>query len=77
MGGWAVTKQLLPNLQLGAEIYFQMVDSQDTRASSGVGLGARYDVDDHDHLMASFGPGIQNAAETNRYTWYAALLVTF
>jgi len=28
-------------------------------------------------LMASAGPGIQNAAEADRYTWYAALLVTF
>jgi len=26
--------------------------------------------------MASFGPGIQNAAETNRYTRYAAVLLT-
>jgi hypothetical protein len=27
--------------------------------------------------MASGGPGIQNANETNRYSWYGALLVTF
>ncbi len=77
LGGWAVTWQVLPRLQLGAELYYQTADSQETRASTGVGLGARYDIDDHYHLMASIGPGIQNAAETNRYTWYAALLVTF
>jgi hypothetical protein len=77
LAGWALTLQALPRLQLGAELYYQTADSQDAHASTGVGVGARYDVDDHYHLMASFGPGIQNAAETNRYTWYAALLVTF
>ena len=39
--------------------------------------GARYDLNDNYHVMASIGPGIQNAAETNQYTWYAALLFTF
>ena len=29
------------------------------------------------HLMGTVGPGIQNANETNRYSWYAAMLVTF
>jgi hypothetical protein len=77
LAGWAVVRQILPKLQLGAELYYRTADSQVAHASAGIGVGARYDVDDHYHWMASFGPGIENAAEANRYTWYAALLVTF
>ena len=29
------------------------------------------------HLLAYAGPGLQNAAETARYSWYASLLFTF
>jgi hypothetical protein len=75
--GWAVTRQVLANLQLGVELYHQTPDSRSTRTTTGVGLGARYDLTEHYHLMASIGPGIQNAADTNQYSWYAAVLTTF
>jgi hypothetical protein len=75
--GWALTRQVLPNLQLGAEIYHQSADTKDRRASTGIGAGLRYDISDTYHVLASFGPNIQNAAETNRYIWYSALLFTF
>jgi hypothetical protein len=29
------------------------------------------------HLFASFGPGIRNATEINRYSWDAALEIKF
>ena len=47
------------------------------RATTGLGAGLVYDVNEHFHLMASGGPGIQNAAEADRYSWYVALLSTF
>jgi hypothetical protein len=31
----------------------------------------------HLHLMGSMGLGLHNAAQSNLYTWYAALLVTY
>jgi len=74
--GWVVTRQVMPALNLGVEVYHQGADTKGGKASTGVGVGAIYDLNDNYHLMASFGPGIQNAAETNRYTWYAALLFT-
>jgi Putative MetA-pathway of phenol degradation len=77
LAGWAVTRQVLPDLQLGVEIYHQTPDSLSTRATTGVGLAARYDVSEHLHLIGSIGPGIQNAADTNQYSWYAAVLTTF
>jgi hypothetical protein len=75
--GWALTRQVLPNLQLGAEIYHQTPDTRGGKAATGIGAGLRYDLNDHYHLLADLGPGIQNAAQTNRYSWYSALLVTF
>ena len=75
--GWAFTKQILPNLQIGAELYHQTADTIGGRATTGIGAGVIYDLSDHYHLMASFGPGIQNAIDTNQYSWYTALLFTF
>lgn len=74
--GWAVTRQIRPGLQLGVEIYHQTADTVGGRASTGIGAGALYDVSERLHLLASFGPGIQNAGETDRISWYAAMLFT-
>ncbi|HEY2034180.1 MAG TPA: transporter [Rhizomicrobium sp.] len=75
--GWVLTRQVLPELNIGAEIYHQTADTRGGKATTGVGIGAVYDLSINYHLMASWGPGIQNAAETNRYSWYAALQMTF
>jgi hypothetical protein len=77
MAGWALVRQVLPKLQLGVELFHQTADTRGGRATTGLGAGARYDLSDNYHLMASIGPGIENAAETNQYSWYAALLFTF
>jgi hypothetical protein len=75
--GWALARQVLPELQIGAEVYHQTADTRGGRASTGLGAGVIYDIGDHYHLMASFGPGIQNAGDTDRRSWYTALLFTF
>jgi len=75
--GWALTRKVLPTLTLGAEIYHQTADTKGGKDATGVGIGAVYDLSINYHLMASIGPGIQNAPETNRYSWYVALLTTF
>jgi len=75
--GWAATYQIVPNFQIGAEVYHQSAATKGGKASTGLGIGATWDLSDNLHLMASAGPGIQNAAETDRTTWYTALLVTF
>jgi hypothetical protein len=77
LAGWALTRQVLPDLQLGAEIVHQSADTKGGRASTGIGAGLRYDINDAYHLLAYAGPGLQNAAETARYTWYASILFTF
>jgi hypothetical protein len=77
LAGWVLTRQVLPNLQLGVEIYHQTADTKGGHASSGLGGGLLYDLNDNYHLLASIGPGIQNAAETNRASWYVAMLFTY
>ena len=75
--GWALTRQVADRLQIGAEIHHETADTKDGRASTGLGLGATYALDDNFHVMASVGPGIQNAAETGQVSWYTSLLLPF
>ena len=75
--GLVLTRRITPELQLGLEIYHQTPDQKGARQTTGVGLGAIYDVNEHYHLMASAGPGIQNPSATNRASWYVALLFTY
>lgn len=74
---WALTRQVLPHLQLGLEVYHQTADARDARGNTGLGIGAKYDVSENIHLLASIGPGLQHTAETNQYSWYTSLLLTF
>jgi hypothetical protein len=75
--GVVVTRKIASGLQLGIEFYHQGPAQKSAKQSSGVGLGAIYDLSEHYHLMASAGPGIQNAETTNQASWYAALLFTY
>jgi len=75
--GWVLTRNVTTALHLGAEIYHQTADTRGGRDTTGIGVGATYDLSENYHLMASFGPGIQNAAETNRTSLYTALQFTF
>ncbi len=75
--GGVLTFQLLPKLQVGAEISHQTPDTKGARPTTGLGFGVHYDLTDNYHLVAYVGPGLQNAAITNRYSWYAAMLLTF
>jgi hypothetical protein len=75
--GWVLTRKLTEALQLGTEVYYQSADFRGGKAFTGLGAGFTYDLNEHFHLMGSIGPGLQNAAQANLYTWYAALLVTY
>ena len=77
LAGWALTRQVLPNLRIGAEIVHQGADSKGGRPSTGAGAGLIYDMNEHVHVLAYAGPGLQNAAETARTSWYSSVLFTF
>ena len=72
-----MTRQLLPTLQLGIELVHQTADTREGRASTSAGVGIKIDLDDHLHLLAYLGPGLQNVAPNARYSWYTSVLITF
>lgn len=74
--GWALSRRVLPDLLIGAEIVHQGADTKGGRASSGVGGGLIYDISENVHLLAYAGPGLQNTAETARFNWYSSILFT-
>ena len=76
LGGWAISRQVVPNLQLGAEFVHQGADVRGGRSSTQVGFGAKCDVNATFHLLAYAGPSLQNIAQGDRYAWYASLLIT-
>jgi hypothetical protein len=75
--GWAVQYQIKQNFSLGAEIFHQTAQTRAGKGQTGIDVGAIYDLSDHYHLMFAIGPGIQNAATTDRFSYYASLQCTF
>ncbi len=77
VAGWAFTRQVTPNLQLGAELFHETADIEGGRASTLLGLGATYDINDTVHFLVWGGAGLQNTAETGDGAWYTSVLFTF
>ena len=75
--GGVVTYQLLPKLQIGAELFHQTAASGGIPATTSVGVGWRYDLNDNYHLLGYASRGIENTNETNQVSWYASVLFTF
>ena len=71
--GAALTRQIFPKLNLGVEIFHQTADTIDGLDSTGANLGFIFDFTEQLHLVASVGGGLQNAKQTNQYSYYAAL----
>ena len=77
LGGVAVTREILDGFRLGLEVFHQGADSLGGRVSTALGGGATWDIDQHHHLLAYWGPGLQNISATGRANAYMALLFTF
>jgi hypothetical protein len=75
--GAVLTYQLMPRLQIGAELFHQTAQSQVTPASTSVGVGGRYDLSKNCHLLGYVRRGVENVDQTDRYSWYASVLFTF
>ena len=75
--GAVLTYQVLPKLQLGTEFFYQTADAFGTPATSTIGVGLRYDLNDNYHLLGYVRRAIENTDETDQYSWYAAVLFTF
>jgi hypothetical protein len=77
MLAWAVTRQVRDGLQLGGEAWHQSADIHDGHGSTGVDVGATWDMSEHFQLLASVGPGLQHTGQSGRVNWYASILSTF
>ena len=75
--GLVVTRQVSDRLMLGAEIYHQSSEAAAARPFTGLNAGAIYRLAAHWSLLASVGPGIQNARQQGRYAFYTALEAQF
>ncbi len=75
--GAVVTRQISPNLQVGLELFHQTADTRGGEATTSAGIGFRYDLNEHFHLLGYLGRGIQNVDATDRFNWYTSVLFTF
>jgi hypothetical protein len=75
--GLAVTRQVLPKLQIGMEVFHQTPDTQSAVTTTSLGVGVRYDLTDNFHLLGYLGRTLQNVDQTDRLNWYTSVLFTF
>lgn len=77
LGGAALTREVANGLRLGLELFHQGADQAGGRVSTALGGGLTYDLDDNHHLLAYWGPGLENIHEAGRSNAYLAMLLTF
>jgi hypothetical protein len=73
LSGIVLQRAVGERLSIGAEVYHQTPSMVDARPFTGVNVGLTYRLIEHWSLLASGGPGVQNAAEGGRYAFYVAL----
>jgi len=79
--GWLLQRQVTKQLAIGAELFHQtatvMFGGNNTgKATTGFNIGAIYDFDENHHLLVSIGTGLQNASQTNLFSWYVGYQIT-
>ncbi len=77
LSGVTLARALSDRLTLGAEVYHQTAETRDGRDFTGLNVGAIYKIAKHWSLLASTGPGVQNAREQGQYDFYFALEATY
>ena len=75
-GGIAVTRDVAPRLNIGAETYFESRSEVGGKFLAGAGLGLEYELTDHWALLASGGPILNHRSENGKYHFYLSLAFT-
>jgi len=75
--GWLLQRQVTDHLVLGGELFHETADTVDGVDSTGFNLGGVYDFSPQHHLLFSAGTGIQDASETNTFSYYLGYQYTF
>ena len=55
----------------------ETITADGVKESTGFNVGMVYDLSEHWHLLSSVGTGLQNRNETNQFSYYAAVQLTF
>jgi hypothetical protein len=75
--GAVLTRQVSDTLQLGVEVFHQTPNVPGGAPTTSLGIGARYDLSENLHLLGCLNRTVQNAQQTDQFTWYASVLFTF
>ena len=85
--GWAILRKFGEDWTLGGEIFHQTADltgvpvdggtGTSARASTGFNLGGYYNFNDENHIIFTFGRGLQNVEETNKFSYYVGYQLGF
>jgi hypothetical protein len=75
--GWLLQRQVTEALALGGELFHQTPDTDGGSSTTGFNFGGIYDFTVNHHLLFSAGRGLQHAATTDEFSYYAAYLLTF
>lgn len=73
LSGIALTRTVTKALSLGGEIYHQTRDADDGRSTTGLGLGASWQVAPHWSIIGSGGPIVAHRDSSGHYAFYLAL----
>lgn len=72
-GGLSLARQVTRRLIMGGEVYHQTADAVDTRSSTGLGLGASWQIASKWSIIGSGGPLAEHRSTAGRYALYLAL----
>jgi hypothetical protein len=75
--GIALLRKVTEKLTVGVEVFDQTSPGDGIKESSGFNVGGIYDFSSNWHLLASVGSGIQNRSETNQFSYFLVLQLTF
>lgn len=68
-----MTRTVNDRLSVGAELYHRTRDAAEGRPLTGLNLGITYRMTSHFSLLASGGPGLQNARQEGTYGFYTSI----
>ena len=85
--GWTLLRKFDENWTLGGEVFGQTADltgrpvtggtGVSDRASSGFNLGGYYSLNEENKIIFTFGRGLTNVEETNKFSYYVGYQVIF
>lgn len=71
--GWAVSRQITGSVQLGIEVFGETAQTRGEKTSTGVNMGAIYDLNESLHLVGSAGAVAGNPTASAEPAYYLAV----